>query len=82
MDLKDLIVEQELILMPVLYVLGMFIKSTKIKDKYIPMILLIIGIVLSFFILGFNVQAFIQGVFVTGTTVFGNQIVKQLGKEE
>ena len=31
---------------------------------------------------GFNAGSFIQGILVTGAAVYGNQIVKQLKKQE
>ncbi len=75
--------EQSLILIPALNILGLLIKQTEsIKDKYIPLILLIFGLAGSFFINGLNVQAAIQGVLVTGVAVYGNQVIKQLRKSE
>lgn len=77
------ITEHALILIPVLNILGMIIKGfPKIPDKYIPLILLFFGITGAVTIMGFNVQGVIQGVLITGTAVYGNQIVKQLKKEE
>lgn len=77
------ITEHALILIPVLNILGMIIKGfPKIPDKYIPLILLFFGIAGAVAIMGFNVQGIIQGVLITGTAVYGNQIVKQLKKEE
>lgn len=81
--LKDYIVDNALILIPVLYVLGMILKGLEvIKDKYIPIILLPIGVILAMLIVGFNVNGFIQGVLVTGVSVYSNQLVKQLTKKE
>lgn len=77
------ITEHALILIPVLNILGMIIKGfPKIPDKYIPLILLFFGITGAVAIMGFNVQGVIQGVLITGTAVYGNQIVKQLKKED
>lgn len=77
------ITEQALILIPVLNVLGMIIKGIqKIPDKYIPLILLFFGVTGAVAVMGFKVQAVIQGVLITGTAVYGNQIIKQLKKEE
>lgn len=77
------ITEHALILIPVLNILGMIIKRfPKIPDKYIPLILLFFGITGAVAIMGFNVQGVIQGILITGTAVYGNQIVKQLKKEE
>ena len=81
--LKDYIVDNALILIPVLYVLGMILKGLEvIKDKYIPIILLPIGVILAMLIVGFNVNGFIQGVLVVGVAVYSNQLVKQLTKKE
>ena len=81
--LKDYILDNALILIPVIYVIGAILKGTElVKDKYIPVILLPIGIVLGMILLGFNVNGFIQGVLVTGVAVYANQLVKQVQKEE
>nr|WP_317725040.1 phage holin family protein [Clostridium tetani] len=78
MNLMDYIVEQALILVPVLYILGMMLKNTeKIKDWTIPWILLIIGILGSIALIGLNANAVIQGILTAGVAVFGNQLVKQ-----
>ena len=78
MDFNKYILENALILIPALYVLGMIIKNLQaIDDKYIPSILLLLGIGGAISIMGFNVDAIIQGILVTGATVFTNQIIKQ-----
>ena len=77
------IVEKCLILIPVLYVIGAILKNLEfIKDKYIPLILLPIGIAMAIAISGIDVNSVIQGILVTGVTVYGNQIFKQISKEE
>ena len=77
------IVERCLILIPVLYVIGAILKNLEfIKDKYIPLILLPIGIALAIAIKGVDINSVIQGILVTGVTVYGNQIFKQINKEE
>jgi len=71
--------EGTLILIPVLNVIGWILKNTQyIPDKYIPLILLPLGILGSLGIMGFNVTAVLQGVLVTGTAVYSNQLVKQM----
>lgn len=83
MEFMDYIVENALILIPVLYILGAFLKGLEyIKDKYIPLILLALGIAFSVAIIGFSVDAVIQGILVTGCTVLSNQVIKQYKKEE
>lgn len=83
MDFQNYILDQALVLIPVIYILGLFLKkSTVVKDKYIPLILLFFGIALSLLLVGLNVQGIIQGILVSGTAVFANQIIKQSLKEE
>lgn len=80
-NIMNYITENALILIPVLYVLGAMLKGTqKIEDKYIPIILLPVGIVLAMFLVGFNVNGVIQGILITGASVYANQIVKQINK--
>ena len=77
------IVDNCLILIPVLYIIGMILKNLEyIEDKYIPLILLPIGIALAIAIKGIDINSVIQGILVTGVTVYGNQIFKQINKEE
>ena len=79
----EYIIDNCLILIPVLYVIGAVFKGIEvIKDKYIPLILLPIGIVLAVAIQGFNVNSVIQGILVVGVTVYGNQLFKQISKSE
>ena len=82
MDLIQYVTENALVLIPVLYVIGSILKGIeKIKDKYIPIILLPIGIALAIAIGGASVDAVIQGILVTGATVYGNQLIKQMSKQ-
>ena len=83
MDVSQYITQNALILIPVLYIIGMIIKNTdKISDKYIPLILLVFGSAGSMGIIGVNANAVIQGVLVTGATVYTNQLIKQTGKDK
>ena len=83
MEFMEYITENALILIPVLYVIGMFLKALEfIKDKYIPCILLVIGIAFSIALIGLNVNAVIQGILVSGATVLGNQLIKQYKKRK
>lgn len=83
MDVSQYITQNALILIPVLYIIGMIIKNTdKISDKYIPLILLVFGIAGSMGIIGVNANAVIQGVLVTGATVYTNQLIKQTRKDK
>lgn len=83
MDILNYIVDEGLVLIPCLIIIASIIKHTSvIKDKYIPLIVLVLGIVGAYGILGFNVDATIQGILLAGATVFSSQLVKQLGKDE
>lgn len=76
--IKELLIEEAIIVVPVLWVLGKIVKETpRVKDWTIPYILLVIGIVLTIGILGVNVDAIIQGILVSGLAVFGHQLFIQ-----
>ena len=71
--------ENALILIPTVYILGLFLKSLEfIKDKYIPVLLLCIAILLSFAVNGAGVDSLIQAVLCSGVAVYFNQVYKQL----
>ena len=83
MDIMDFLVEQAIVLIPVLNILGVFLKKTKrVPDKYIPLILLTIGIGIAILLMGLSVHSVTQGILATGAAVLGNQVYKQLKKEE
>lgn len=84
--LQDYIKPELLVLIPVLYILGLMLKKTeKINDKYIPVMVGIIGIVLSAIyvaaVSGICLMsvftAITQGILVAGAAVYVNQLVKQ-----
>lgn len=90
-------VKPELVIVAVaLYILGMFLKqTTMVLDKYIPVILGIVGIVLCAIWVFATTSvsspqdialaiftAVIQGILVAGASTYVNQIVKQSGKDE
>ena len=77
----EFVTENALLLIPVLNIIGAIIKNTeKIPDKYIPIILLFFGILGAVAILGLSPESVVQGILVTGTAVYGNQVVKQIKK--
>ena len=60
MDFLKYITENAIILVPVLYIIGNILKGTElIKDKYIPILLMPVGIAFSIAIIGVNVEAII-----------------------
>lgn len=95
MDYQNYIKSELLILVPVLYIVGLGLKKSKIPDKWIPFILGITGIVLSVvWVIAttdiFGVQeiawamftAVTQGILVAGASVYANQLYIQAKKEE
>lgn len=95
MDYQEYIKTELLILIPVLYFVGIGMKKSKIPDKWIPLMLGAIGILLSSIwviastsltglqeILSAVFSAVTQGVLVAGTSVYANQIYIQAKKEE
>ena len=90
-------IKPELIVVAVaLYFIGMWLKQAAfIKNKYIPLVLGIIGVLLcSIWVLatctlstGQDVAlavftAIVQGILVAGLSTYVNQFIKQLGKDE
>lgn len=83
MDFLSYITENALILIPVLVVIGQIIKNIQLIDnKWIPLILLPLGVVGAMTLGGWTVDAAIQGVLVTGAAVYSNQVVKQMKTEK
>lgn len=88
-NLHEYIKPELLVLVAVLYIVGLMIKQTeKIKDKYIPAILGVMGILLSLlYVLATEGVALIgvftaitQGILVAGVAVYVNQLIKQAGE--
>lgn len=90
---KEFVKPELLILVPVLYLIGVGIKKTAIKDKFIPFILGIISIVLCglYVFATSNIHtikeiamalftACTQGVLIAGGSVYINQLYKQTKK--
>jgi hypothetical protein len=90
MDFKEFVRPELLVLIPILYLLGMWIKASACKNWLIPFILCGVGIVLSaLWILGWqtaevgkNVFAYIfsaitQGILVAGVAVLANNVKYQ-----
>lgn len=76
--IKEYLVDEALIVIPVLLILGKIIKVTDfLKDKYIPVTLLFVGIGFAVALIGLNVDAVIQGILVAGAAVFGHELYKQ-----
>lgn len=86
MDFTNYVLPELLALVPALYGLGALIKKAeKIKDNYIPVILLVVSLVLCcLYVLGTQgvtalsiFTAIVQGIICAALAVFGNQLIKQ-----
>ena len=82
MDIINYIIEEGLIMIPVLYIIGEIIKFTGVlNNKWIPLTLLIFSLLFTPLLLGgFTPDNIVQAVLVTGATVLGDQLIKQTGK--
>lgn len=94
--LKEYIRPELLVVAIVLYFVGMGLKNTeKISDKYIPIILGVLGILISAIYVAatsaFNgyqsilmaiFTSIVQGIMVAGLSVYANQLIKQAQKIE
>lgn len=88
---EEYISPELIVLVPVLYALGMgFKKSSFVKDKYIPVAVGAMGILIAavyeFSVMGVSFDALyaalIQGILCAAASVYANQIVKQATKAE
>ena len=77
------------ILVFMLYGLGMIVKNTElIKDKYIPLTLTVVSVLLSsLYVIGASgfsavniFSGIVQGVLCAATSVYGNQLFKQFNE--
>ena len=82
MEILEYITRNALILIPALCVIGRIIKGVEsVPDKWIPLILLPLGVAGALLLCGLSVDSAVQGVLITGAAVYGNQVYKQLGKK-
>lgn len=91
----DFINTELLLLIPVLYFIGMGLKNSVLSNKYIPLFLGGIGIFLACLYMLFTLPldtvtqvlnaifaGVTQGILCAGTAVYGDQMHKQLAKED
>lgn len=95
MEIMNYIEPELFVIVPILYILGIMIKRSDIDDRWIPLILGIMGIILAtFYKLSAHVPCDVQSVFeiiYAGVTqgllcaagsVYANNIVKQMSKDD
>jgi NhaP-type Na+/H+ or K+/H+ antiporter len=77
-NITEFIMEKALIIVPVLWIIGTFLKRTpSIKDWYIVWVLAILGVVFTVWMLGFSPDSVLQGFLVAGAAVLTHQLLKQ-----
>lgn len=82
MDILSYITDKALILVPVLLIIEKVLQQLQfIKRKYIPLVLLPLGIAGAVALSGLQVDSVIQGILVTGAAVYAKQIFVELGKK-
>ncbi|API89448.1 hypothetical protein BKP56_09355 [Marinilactibacillus sp. 15R] len=79
MDILQFILEEGLVMVPVLFVLGEVIKHTELLDnRFIPVILLVVSILLTPWLLGgFVAMNIVQAILVVGAAVLTNEVKDQ-----
>lgn len=93
--LKEFIKPEFTVLIPVLYIIGMGVKKSAVRDRLIPYILGGAGVLLcGAYVLATAelstwqdillavFTAAVQGILCAGASVYANQLVKQAGKDE
>lgn len=91
MDYTEYIKPELLILIPVLYLIGIAIKKSALADKFIPVVLGAVAVVLAGLYIFATTDisagkdaamavftALTQGILIAGASVYANQIFKQL----
>ena len=84
MNMFDYIIQEGLVMIPVLYIIGEIVKGTELlANKWIPLVILVVSIGFTPLVLGaYTANNIVQAVLVAGATVFGNELVKQSSKGE
>ena len=95
MNYQDYVKSEILVLIPVLYLIGMGLKKSRLNDRWIPLTLGIIGVVLSsiWVVASSQMDSFgqlleaiftsiTQGILVAGASVYANQLYRQATKEK
>ena len=94
MDYQEYIKSELLAMVPVLYIIGLGLKESKLADKWIPLVLGVTGIALAtIWVISTSpittipeamaalFTAVTQGILAAGTSVYANQIYLQANKD-
>ena len=83
MEILSYITENALILIPVLLIVGRILKGIeKIPDKWIPLILLPLGVVGAMALGGWTADSAVQGILGPGPAVSGTRRRRQITKDK
>lgn len=92
MELFEYIKPELLILIPVLNIIGLMIKNSKIKNNYIPLLLTIIAIVFCIIYVWIYsnhslsikdlFDTFIQGILIASFSIYNHQFCKQIKEKQ
>lgn len=95
MEYQEYIKPEMMVLIPVLYFIGIGLKKSGLKNKFIPLILGVISVVLSLLwiiateefsgikeVIYLFFTAVTQGILIAGSSVYINQLYLQSKKEE
>ena len=82
MNMLDYVVQEGLVMIPVLFIIGEIIKGTELLgNQWIPLVILIVSVGFTPLVLGaYTADNIVQAVLVAGVTVFGNELIKQSSK--
>ena len=82
MDILNYVVQEGLVMIPVLFIIGEIVKGTELlSNKWIPLVVLVISVAFTPLVLGaYTADNVVQAVLVAGVTVFGNELIKQTSK--
>ena len=82
MDILKYIVNEGLIMIPVLFVLAEIIKQAElVVNKWLPLILLGISLIMTPLVLGgYTADNLVQAILLAGAAVYSDQIIKQTNK--
>ena len=82
MDILNYVVQEGLVMIPVLFIIGEIVKGTELlSNKWIPLAVLVISVAFTPLVLGaYTADNFVQAELVAGVTVFGNEFIKQSSK--
>lgn len=76
--IQEYLATEILILIPVLWILGYFLKKTpKFPSWLVVWVLVTIGILASLFLIGFDVNGVIQGILAAGVSALGYDLFNQ-----